>query len=142
MPLLPGTSHTITKNTGVGGVVSSTIDPFQGVEHGRTIGADDYTTLTIAQSGITEASPGVLTSTAHGLTTGDIVTYHSEGGTNLVTGSSDTVADGTSFYVERMSANTFELATTAALAAAGTTLQVSTDGNDNQTFRRVVGKVV
>ena len=142
MPLLPGTSHTITKNTGVGGVVSSTIDPFQGVEHGRTIGADDYTTLTVAQSAITEASPGVLTSTAHGLTTGDIVTYHSEGGTNLVTGSSDTVADGTSFYVEVMSANTFELATTAALAAAGTTLQISTDGNDNQTFRRVIGKVV
>ena len=142
MPLLPGTSHTITKNTGVGVVTSSTINPFQGVEHGRTIGADDYTTLTVAQSAITEASPGVLTSAAHGLTTGDVVLYHSEGGTNLVTGSSDTVADGTSFYVEVMSANTFELATTAALAAAGTTLQISTDGNDNQTFRRVIGKVV
>ena len=58
-----------------------------------------------------------------------------------MTGSSDTVADGTSFYVERMSADTFELATTAALAAAGTTLQISTDGNDSQTFRRVIGKV-
>ena len=141
MPLVPGTSHTITKNAGVGGVTSSTIEPFQGVEHGRSVLADDYTTLTIAQSAITEASPGVLTSTAHGLATGDVVTYHSEGGTALVTGSSDTVADGTSFYVERMSADTFELATTAALAAAGTTLQISTDGNDSQTFRRVIGKV-
>ncbi len=141
MPLVPGTSHTITKNAAVGGVVSSTIDPFQGVEVGRSVLADDYTTLTIAQSAITEASPGVLTSAAHGLTTGDVVTYHSEGGTALVTGSSDTVADGTSFYVEKKSADTFELATTAALASAGTTLQISTDGNDNQTFRRVIGKV-
>jgi len=141
MPLVPGTSHTVTKNAAVGGVVSSTINPFQGVENGRSVLANDYTTLTIAQSAITEASPGVLTSTAHGLTTGDVVTYHSEGGTALVTGSSDTVADGTSFYVEKMSADTFELATSAALAAAGTTLQISTDGNDSQTFRRVIGKV-
>ena len=141
MPLVPGTSHTVTKNAAVGGVVSSTIDPFQGVEHGRSVLADDYTTLTIAQSAITEASPGVLTSTAHGLETGDVVTYHSEGGTALVTGSSDTVADGTSFYVEKMSAETFELATSAANAAAGTTLQITNDGNDNQTFRRVIGKV-
>ena len=140
MPLVPGTSHTVTKNAAVGGVVSSTIDPFQGVEHGRSVLADDYTTLTIAQSAITEASPGVLTSAAHGLSTGDVVSYHSEGGTSLVT-SVGTVADGTTYYVEKMSADTFELATTAALAAAGTTLQITNDGNDNQTFRRVIGKV-
>ena len=140
MPLVPGTSHTVTKNAAVGGVVSSTIDPFQGVEHGRSVLADDYTTLTVAQSAITEASPGVLTSTAHGLSTGDVVSYHSEGGTSLVT-SVGTVADGTTYYVEKMSADTFELATTAALAAAGTTLQITNDGNDSQTFRRVIGKV-
>ena len=140
MPLVPGTSHTVTKNSAVGGVLSSTIDPFQGVEFGRSVLANDYTTLTIAQASITEASPGVLTSAAHGLSTGDVVSYHSEGGTNLVT-SVGTVADGTTYYVERMSADTFELATTAALAAAGTTLQITNDGNDNQTFRRVIGKV-
>ena len=140
MPLVPGTSHTVTKNAAVGGVVSSTIDPFQGVENGRSVLADSYTTLTVAQSAITEASPGVLTSTAHGLSTGDVVSYHSEGGTSLVT-SVGTVADGTTYYVEKMSADTFELATTAALAAAGTTLQITNDGNDSQTFRRVIGKV-
>ena len=140
MPLVPGTSHTVTKNAAVGGVVSSTIDPFQGVEHGRSVLADSYTTLTVAQSAITEASPGVLTSTAHGLSTGDVVSYHSEGGTSLVT-SVGTVADGTTYYVEKMSADTFELATTAALAAAVTTLQITNDGNDSQTFRRVIGKV-
>ncbi len=142
MPLVPGTSKTITKNKAVGGVTSVTIDQFHPVETGRSMLAGDYTTLTVAQSAITEASPGVFTSTAHGLSTGDVVTYHSEGGTNLVTGSADTVADGTAFYIEKMSADTFELATTAALAAAGTTLQVSNDGNDSQTFRRVIGKVV
>ena len=140
MPLVPGTSHTVTKNAAVGGVVSSTIDPFQGVEHGRSVLADSYTTLTVAQSAITEASPGVLTSTAHGLSTGDVVSYHSEGGTSLVT-SVGTVADGTTYYVEKMSADTFELATSAANAAAGTTLQITNDGNDSQTFRRVIGKV-
>ena len=141
MPLVPGTSHTVTKNAAVGGVVSSTIDPFQGVEHGRSVLADDYTTLTIAQSAITEASPGVLTSAAHGLSTGDLVSYHSEGGTNLVT-SVGTVADGTRYYVEKKSADTFELATSAANATAGTTLQITNDGNDSQTFRRPIGKVV
>tara|TARA_R100000742_G_C4243942_1_gene63145 strand:- start:146 stop:571 length:426 start_codon:yes stop_codon:yes gene_type:complete len=141
MPIVPGTSHTVTKNQAVGGVTSVTIDPFQPKEVGRPILADDYTTLTIAQSGITEATPGVLTSVAHGLATGDIVTYHSEGGTSLVT-SVGTVADGTEYYVERMSADTFELATSSANASAGTTLQVTNDGNDNQTFRRPIGKVV
>ena len=140
MPLVPGTSHTVTKNAAVGGVTSSTIDPFQSVEFGRSVLADDYTTLTVAQSAITEASPGVLTSTAHGLSTGDVVSYHSEGGTSLVT-SVGTVADGTTYYVEKMSADTFELATSAANAAAGTTLQITNDGNDSQTFRRVIGKV-
>ena len=140
MPLVPGTSHTVTKNSAVGGVLSSTIDPFQGVEFGRSVLADDYTTLTVAQSAITEASPGVLTSTAHGLSTGYVVSYHSEGGTSLVT-SVGTVADGTTYYVEKMSADTFELATSAANAAAGTTLQITNDGNDSQTFRRVIGKV-
>tara|TARA_R100000458_G_C8167997_1_gene169548 strand:- start:303 stop:728 length:426 start_codon:yes stop_codon:yes gene_type:complete len=141
MPIVPGTSHTVTQNSGVGSAISATKDPSQGIEVGRSILADDYTTLTIAQSAITEASPGVLTSTAHGLATGDLVTYHSEGGTSLVT-SVGTVADGTEYYVERMSADTFELATSAANATAGTTLQITNDGNDSQTFRRPIGKVV
>jgi hypothetical protein len=41
-----------------------------------------------------------------------------------------------------MSADTFELATSAANATAGTTLQITNDGNDSQTFRRPIGKVV
>ena len=141
MPILPGTSHTVTQNTGIGNAISITKNPPQGLESGRSILEDSYKTLTIAQASITEASPGVLTSVAHGLSTGDLVSYHSEGGTSLVT-SVGTVADGTWYYVERMSADTFELATSAANATAGTTLQITNDGNDNQTFRRPIGKVV
>ena len=140
MPIIPGTAHTVTQNSGVGNTTSITKDPFQGIEVGRSIPADSYKTLTIAQASITEATPGVLTSTAHGLTTGDLVSYHSEGGTNLVT-SVGTVADGTRYYVEKKSADTFELATSAANATAGTTLQITNDGNDSQTFRRPIGKV-
>ena len=141
MPILPGTSHTVTQNTGIGNTISTTKDPFQNVEVGRSILADSYKTLTIAQASITEASPGVLTSAAHGLSTGDLVCYHSEGGTSLVT-SVGTVADGTWYYVERMSADTFELAISEANADRGTTLEITNDGNDNQTFRRPIGKVV
>ena len=141
MPILPGTSHTVTQNTGIGNAISITKNPPQGLESGRSILEDSYKPLTVAQASITEASPGVLTSVAHGLSTGDLVSYHSEGGTSLVT-SVGTVADGTWYYVERMSADTFELATSAANATAGTTLQITNDGNDNQTFRRPIGKVV
>ena len=62
MPIVPGTSHTVTKNQAVGGVTSVTIDPFQPKEVGRPILADDYTTLTIAQSGtmLKECQPILL----------------------------------------------------------------------------------
>tara|TARA_R100000008_G_C3482919_1_gene114792 strand:- start:126 stop:542 length:417 start_codon:yes stop_codon:yes gene_type:complete len=138
MPIVPGTQHTVTRRQGIGGVVSSTKDPNVGIENGRSMLPADYTTLTIAQSAITEANPGVFTSAAHGLATNDLLTYHSEGGTALVTGSSDTASDGDVFWVKYVSADTFQLTAT----ASGTGLQVSTDGNDNQTFSRPIGKVV
>jgi hypothetical protein len=53
MPIVPGTSHTVTQNSGVGSAISATKDPSQGIEVGRSILADDYTTLTVAQSAIT-----------------------------------------------------------------------------------------
>lgn len=135
MPLKPGTSNTVTLHKGVGTVSSSTIDPFVPLPAGHT--HQDYKTMTIAQASITEANPGVFTSVAHGLETNDLITYHTEGGTALVTGSSDTVADGDDFYVKWVSADTFQITS----APNGTGLQVSTDGNDNQTFARAVGRV-
>ena len=96
MALKAGTVNTVEKHTGVGGVVSITKDPFSPREVGRT--HLDYTTMTIAQASITEANPGVFTSAGHGLTTNDLLVYNTEGGTALVTGSSDTAADGAYFY--------------------------------------------
>ena len=88
--------------------------------------------FTITENNITEASPGVFTSTAHGLTNGTRLKYNSNGGTNLVTGTSDTVADGTVLFVVNADTNTFRLAST----SGGTALQVSNNGNNSQTFTK------
>ena len=134
MPLKPGTSNTVTLHKGVGTVSSSTKDPFVGLPAGHT--HQDYKTMTIAQASITEANPGVFTSVAHGLETNDLITYHTEGGTALVT-SAATASDGDDFYVKWVSADTFQITS----APSGTGLQVTNDGNDNQTFARAVGRV-
>ena len=134
MPLKPGTSNTVTLHKGVGTVSSSTKDPFVGLPAGHT--HQDYKTMTIAQASITEANPGVFTSVAHGLETNDLITYHTEGGTALVT-SAATASDGDAFYVKWVSADTFQITS----APSGTGLQVTNDGNDSQTFARAVGRV-
>merc|ERR1719409_857202 len=83
--------------------------------------------LTIAQGSITEAAPGVFTSTAHGLSVGDAVTYYSNGGTSI-----DVLTNGATYYVTAttFAANTFTLATT----VGGAALTVGNDGNDAQFF--------
>ena len=134
MPLKPGTANTVVKHTGVGGVVASTKDPFVPLEAGRT--HLDYTTMTIAQSAITEANPGVFTSAGHGLTTNDFLIYHTEGGTALVS-SAKTHANGDYLYAKVVDANTFQVTS----APDGTGLEITTDGNDSQTFSRAIGKV-
>lgn len=74
-----------------------------------------------ALTGITgAAATDILTKTAHGLTTGDAFTF------SVKTGGAELVA-GTRYYVIRLSANTFSLATTALLAAAGTAVDFTTD---------------
>ena len=134
MPLKPGTANTVEKHTGVGGVVSITKDPFVPLQIGRT--HLDYTTMTIAQASITEANPGVFTSAGHGLTTNDLLVYNTEGGTALVS-SAKTHADGDYLYAKVVDADTFQVTS----APDGTGLQITTDGNDNQTFSRAIGKV-
>ncbi len=83
----------------------------------------------INQANITEASPGVFTSTGHGLVNGNILSYTSNG-TNLVT-SDGTAADGTRFYVVGKTDNTFKIS----LTEGGSELQVTNDGNDSQIFK-------
>lgn len=57
----------------------------------------------------------IITKTAHGFQTGDKVTYGNGGGTSI-TG----VTNGSDYYVIRVTADTLKLATTYALALAGT----------------------
>ena len=139
MSLSAGNSKTVTGHTGVGSVKSQTLNPSTPLEYGRE--HLDTETFTVAQSSITEASPGVLTITGHGLETGEWLVYNTAGGTALVTGSGDTVADGAAFYVINATADTIKLASTYLNAIAGTGLQISTDGNDSQTFSKPLGVV-
>ena len=88
---------------------------------------------TITEANITEASPGVLTSNSHGLETGVKLQYNSQSGTALVT-SEGTAADNTIFYVIKVDANTFRIALSLTDAIAGTALQITNNGNNNQTF--------
>merc|ERR1719163_949289 len=85
--------------------------------------------LTIAQASITEAAPGVFTSTAHGLSVGDAVTYYSNGGTSI-----DVLTNGATYYVTAttFAADTFTLAT----ARGGNAVTVANDGNDLQFFAK------
>merc|ERR1719163_1982035 len=85
--------------------------------------------LTIAQASITEAAPGVFTSTAHGLSVGDAVTYYSNGGTSI-----DVLTNGATYYVTAttFAADTFTLAT----FHGGGAVTVANDGNDLQFFAK------
>lgn len=71
---------------------------------------------------------GVITSTAHALVQGQLVTLTNSGGA-LPTG----FATVTTYYVIYISANTFSLASSAANALAGTPIIPSTQGTGTQT---------
>ena len=92
-------------------------------------------TGTISSSSSTVATSNVsttndtLTITGHGFVTGDRITYSAGGGT-LLAG----LTDGSTYYAIREDANTLKLASTAANAAAGTQLDLTSTGNDSQTF--------
>ena len=83
----------------------------------------------ITQANITEANPGVFTSTGHGLNNGDTLKYTVNGTQPLVTSAGST-ADNTVFFVVNKTDNTFQLSST----SGGPPLEVTNDGNDAQTF--------
>lgn len=70
-----------------------------------------------------DVATDTITATAHGFKTGDKVTYSNGGGTSI-TG----ITSGTDYYVIRVSANTLKLATTEALAQAGTARDLTVVG--------------
>jgi hypothetical protein len=69
-----------------------------------------------------------LTATAHGWSTGDLVRVSNSGG-----GLPAPLVAATNYYTIRTGANTFKLATTQALAVAGTPIDLTTDGTGTQT---------
>lgn len=66
------------------------------------------------------AASDAITLTGHGLSTGNKVTYADGGGTQVVG-----LVDTTDYYVIKVDADTIKLATTAALAYAGTAIAIS-----------------
>jgi hypothetical protein len=76
---------------------------------------------------ITIAAPGVVTWTAHGLVTGSPVVFTTTGA--LPTG----ITAGTTYFAIPTGVNTFQIATTAALAAAGTAITTSGSQSGTQT---------
>jgi hypothetical protein len=71
----------------------------------------------------------VITYTAHGLATGDRIQYKDGGGT-AITG----LTDETIYYAIRATDDTFKVATSAANATAGTAINLTGTGNDDQFF--------
>ena len=89
------------------------------------------TARTITQANINETTD-VFTVTGHNMRTGTKLTYTSNG-TNIVH-SGGTLADSTAVFVIRVDENTFKIASSLSNANAGTALDITNDGNDNNSF--------
>ena len=90
-----------------------------------------YGIITISKGNctISQANPGVVTLNGHGLITGDCIELTTTG--TLPTG----LSVNTNYYVIYLNANTFNLASTLALAIAGTGLQTTSAGAGTHTLR-------
>ena len=89
------------------------------------------TARTITQANIDETT-NVFTVTGHNMRTGTKLTYTSNG-TNIVH-SGGTLADATAVFVIRIDENTFKIASSLSNAQSGTALDITNDGNDNNSF--------
>lgn len=89
---------------------------------------DVYGTSTVT---ITNASPGVMTWTAHGLTTGQQIQLTTTGSLN--TG----LTASTTYFFTRVDANSGKFSTTLANCAAGTFINTSSTGSGTQTATAV-----
>ena len=97
-----------------------------------------FTALVITPKVFTAANATeIFTSAAHGFVTGDGPFQVSNSGGALPTG----LVAVTDYWVITIDANTFYLATSLALALAGTNLLISTDGTGTQTISSVAATV-
>lgn len=101
----------------------------------RTTYADLFAALnpTVGTFTVTIASPAVVTRSSHGLFTGQQVYLTTTGA--LPTG----LAANTNYWVIRVDANTFRLATSLANALAGTAINTSGSQSGTHTVRRTFG---
>jgi hypothetical protein len=79
----------------------------------------------------TDVSTGAdtITISNHGLSTTSSITYNDAGGTALAG-----LVDETTYFAVKVDANTIKVASTAALATAGTTIDLTGTGNNSQYF--------
>ena len=87
--------------------------------------------FTVGTSSVNIANNSI-TVAYHGYITGDMVTYEDSSGTVLAG-----LADGTSYYVIRVDANTLKLASTNANANTGTEIDLTGTGNNAQKLKDV-----
>lgn len=94
-----------------------------------------YETAQAATIATTDVNTGtdVITETGHGFVTGQKVTYD-DGGGAAITG----LVDNTAYYVIKLTANTFKVASSLVNAFAGTAINLTGTGNNAQTFTPVI----
>lgn len=102
---------TFPAGTGTGSIVEAGI-----------FNQDSSSVITFDADNDVDSASNRITSVAHGLLTGDKITYTDGGGTAVVG-----LIDGGTYYIIRIDANTIKLATSAANATAGTAIAI-TDG--------------
>lgn len=83
---------------------------------------------TIATTAVNTTSEAI-TYTAHGLTTGDAIKYYENGGTAIAG-----LTDETTYYAIGVDANSFKVAASSANATAGTAINLTGTGNNDQYF--------
>ncbi len=122
---MTGVSVVATNAVSIGGVVFTyTASPTLSTDVMVTV----PTAVVIGSGANLSATTGKMTSTAHGLVTGDLVRVST--GTTLPTG----FAASTDYWVIKITADVFMIASSLANATAGLQIIPSTGGTGNQTF--------
>ena len=100
-------------------------------KYALTLGSDPIITdaTAIATSAV-NTSTETITLNSHGFSTAERVVYDDGGGTALAG-----LTDGTTYFVIKVDDNSFKLATSAANATAGTAIDLTGTGNNDQFFK-------
>jgi flagellin-like hook-associated protein FlgL len=148
---LSANSHGFSNTNAV--VYSTTGTPIGGLTNGttyyaRSVSANSFELAASpggAKINLTSAGSGThsfltnsdaIRSTAHGLQTGDLITYKSNGGTAIAG-----LVNDTTYGAIRIDADSFNLAVDASAAQSGTAINLTGTGNNAQTFSTQSGSI-